>query len=300
MYHLLYKESSFPVSKEKLITFIRLRTDIGTNPRTTKNYTYSILSLNTHLGFRDLNPEDKRLVNKALVSASKAKINNPVKRAEVIGADKWKLLLDLKVPCKVRILSILGLTLALRLGEILLITPGMVSGYVYENEFCLKLTLPSRKNSTDTVNFELLCRSRGHNSNSPCPRFSICPAHLMYHLAYNRNPSKSIADMCALSFINRLKARFFEAGCSISSIEHLTGHSIRRSSLQKLFLDNLPDIFIHSVAGWKYNKSSNLTTYLDTALSKIKRHVSRLWWNDLCFNDILILEKTSLDKVQFQ
>jgi hypothetical protein len=299
MYLLLHGPASFPIDKFKLITFIRLRSDLGSNPRTIKNYVYSIISLNLHMGHPTLNSDDKRAVDKALVTASKESPHVPITRADVVSFNCITKLMNLKVPCEIRILTLLGLSFALRMGEIVKISPAMISCSVINGQFCLSLVLPNRKNSNIPVTFELFCRAKNHCSTDPCKLFGCCPAHLVFHLAQNRDSIAPLAGTTSDKFISVLRARFFESGCRSDEVSGVTGHTIRRSALQKLFLDEVPDVYIHSVAGWAYSKSSNMVTYLDSVLKKIKRHNARLWFGDLTFNEVLELEDCSSTQLRF-
>jgi hypothetical protein len=93
----LFGERAFPVTSDKLITFIRFRTDSGLNTSTTRAYVYNICSYSCYLGHPKLSDEGRMQVDKALRSAMKVHAPPQVKRAPTFDLSKIRQILDYKI-----------------------------------------------------------------------------------------------------------------------------------------------------------------------------------------------------------
>jgi hypothetical protein len=283
----LFGEDSFPVSGEKLVTFIRFRSDLLLNSSTTKSYVYNICSYNCYLGFPKLLDEDRTLVDKALRAAMKVSAPPSVVRAPTFDVNELRKILDHEEQPGVGSLFKVGLSLALRMKDISNLTASAISpGRVFE-KFCIQVTFPHRKNYLSPTVEQLYCIEW---DSEPCGKCNVCSLWLFskqvpasfYLCSKNQKPASH--DQLVRSF----QELAFRAG--VSRVETLKGHSLRRSALQAYELLGVDPILIHSIAGWVYKPSPQAPKYLDDSLVILKRHMMRVLSGKLKFNEVKLLE----------
>ncbi len=263
VYALLH-ETPFPVTVEKLATFIRFRVDQGLNVETTRKYVYALTSLNRLLGYGELDKGCYTRISKLLAAARNSGVNVEPRQARVFGLGVLRKLASYRGRSTVRVAVLLGLSLALRIGELLAVMLEQLSCDLSGDCFVLSVRFERRKNRTSVSWERVSCVVVGCTSELECPKLYTCPAHLVWSLKKFQECNGCTSGFLfgginRESFIVKLKSLLIAVG-ELDLLGY-SGYSIRRSALQAYFGLSVPEFIIHERAGWMW-RESQINRYL--------------------------------------
>jgi hypothetical protein len=231
--------SEFPLTGDKLITFIRALLSNGYLSPTIRKYLSAVKSTSINLGYPPIPPEQEPAVSRALMAADRLAPGNEVKKAPLLDDRAVRSLAALKLPLhsendEVRSVALLSICCLLRLCEPFSIVREDISTTVFGEKLVVSVKLRDTKmKPIEVINIE--CTNK-------CTLSGWCPAHFLKRAKETPgrlSTEKIFTRVNQGSLCKKLKellSKEFATSYHLwKDVALITGHSFRRTGANIMF-----------------------------------------------------------------